>query len=103
MKVILMLMAIISLFSLSFAGEKKPKITKEQFCHFTYGIYQQCYQRGLMAGTSCEALSKGIKFGKAFTQDQKKYIQESCKIGCFLGRNKLRIKDENQFTKSCLK
>ncbi len=97
-----MLMGIF-LFSFSFAGEKKPKITKEQFCHFTYGIYQQCYQRGLMAGTNCEALSKGIKFGKAFTEDQKKYIQESCKIGCFLGKSKFNIKDENQFIKSCLK
>jgi hypothetical protein len=84
-------------------AEEKQGITKEQFCHFTYGIYQQCYQRGLMPGTDCEALSKGIRFGKAFTKSQITYIEENCKMGCFLGKNRLEIKNEDEFVSNCLK
>ena len=86
-----------------FTQEKKQEITKEQFCHFNYSIYQQCYQRGLIPGTDCGLLSKGIRFGKGFSRSQIKYIQKTCKMGCFLGKNKFKLKNENQFVSSCLK
>ncbi|EDP72968.1 hypothetical protein [Hydrogenivirga sp. 128-5-R1-1] len=87
----------------TFAQGKKQKITKEQFCHFSYGIYQQCYQRGLIPGIDCGFLSEGIRFGKGFSKSQIKYIQKACKMGCFLGKNKFKLKNENQFVSSCLK
>ncbi len=79
----------------------KEKITKEQFCHFSYAIYKSCYMRG-EKGENCGTLVSQMRVGKAFNQSQKEYLKESCKNGCFLGRLKLKLMTENQFVNECL-
>lgn len=92
----------ILLFSLP-ALSKQIGITHQQFCHFSYTIYKGCYQRGLIPGVDCNTLSEGIKFGKGFNKKQVEFIKESCKTGCFLGKNKFKIQNENVFVENCLK
>ena len=45
------------------SAKETSSIPKDQFCHFSYSIYQSCYQRGIIPGTYCEQLAEGIKFG----------------------------------------
>ncbi len=102
MKKILFLLTTLFI-NLVFASESKTsKIPKDQFCHFTYSIYQNCYHRGLKPGTKCGELAESIKFGKAFLDSQKEYIKNACKTGCFLGKNKFKAKTETQFVSECM-
>jgi len=78
----------------------KEKLTKEQFCHFSYAIYKSCYMRG-EKGENCGKLVSQMKVGEAFSRSQKEYLKEACKNGCFLGRLKLNLMTEDQFVNEC--